>query len=406
MARGPDISLPAPSQPRASIVVIGWRNAPLLERCLDALSRQQAPAGGFETIVILNGAVDDVVELVESRVTGARVLSARVNLGFGRACNRAASVARGEHLLFLNDDAVPDPDWVSALVQTAERHPAAGAVGSQVHGPDGRILEAGSLLWNNALISHLGRGAEGGSARHQFLRRVDYCSAAALLVRRSTWVTVGGFDERYFPGYYEDVDLCLSITALGQHILYQPRARVTHAESASIDHDFKHLVSDKSRAKFQFKWAEALSTYPPVPQTEDAFDRAAHAARHLHLRALLALDRDPDLRLTRAVVAAGYAVTAAGPLDPSIDPVELGDLGVEVVDGDLAGHLDGPAVLYDVAVLRGQEHVRTLAPVVRARQPWAAIVNGGEEAPPTDEGWGDVLRGARLRQAGLARAQA
>lgn len=373
--RYPTISFPATAQPRASVIVLAWRKAGMLANCLTALSRQGPRTPAFECIVVLNGATDDVVALVQERVEGARVIESSVNLGFSGGCNLAATRARGEFLVFLNDDAESDPDWLGALVETADAYPAAGAVGSQVIGHDGMVLEAGSLLWSNALISHLGRGGEPGQNHHEFLRAVDYCSAAALLVRRRSWDAVGGFDERYFPGYYEDLDLCVKLSTRGEKVLFQPRARIRHWESASIDRHFKQFVSDRNKAKFQAKWEPLLRAKPPVPETEDSVHRAAEAARGLHLRALVVDDGSQvALRSTAELVTAGYAASLlAWPGAPDRGAV-LADLGVEKIDDVLGSHLAQATVFYDVVVACGGAVRGGVADAVRRHQPQAALV--------------------------------
>ena len=81
-------------------------------------------------------------------------------------------------------------------------------------------------------------------------------------MRRATWDTIGGFDEGYFPAYYEDVDLCLSIQATGQRVVYQPASRVRHHESASLDPGYKLFVHEAMRSRFVAKWQEQLMSFP------------------------------------------------------------------------------------------------------------------------------------------------
>lgn len=349
-----------------------------------------------------------MVALVESKVEGARILTSAVNLGFGSGCNLAAKLARGEYLVLLNDDAAPDHGWLPALVETADAHPRAGAVGSRILGPDGVVLEAGSVLWRNGLISHVGRGLSASSPNYQYLRVVDYCSASSLLVRRKTWEELGGFDEGYFPGYYEDVDLCLSIARLGQVILYEPRSRVRHRESSSFEwgSPYKDFVAGRSRARFVSRWSDELSNHPSVPENPDALEWAVQRARKLHRRALVLDEQLSDasvgscscglLGAIRQLAAGGYAVSVhatQGPSRPSErgtqGPIEeLGRAGVEVVDGDLDAHLRRASTLYDVVLVGRHRQLDAVRGLVRRRQPQAAIVSYAEEQrqqPGTDE---------------------
>lgn len=391
------------------MIVLAWRNARLLGDCLAALARQRSPVAPFETIVVLNGAASDVVTFVQANVRGARIVSSAVNLGFGGGCNLAARAARGEYLVLLNDDAAPDDGWLHALVETADTHPDAGAVGSRVVSPDGPVLEAGSVLWRNGLISHVGRGLPASSPRYRYLRRVDYCSASSLLIRRSTWESLGGFDEGYFPGYYEDVDLCLSIARLGQVVLYEPRSRLSHRESSSLawGSPYKDFVAGRNRARFVARWSDELPNHPPPPETADAMEWAVQRARRLHRRALLINQGSSGLGVAtetvrlldpaRQLAGRGYAVfvmltgdRAPTEREDATVVEELGQVGVAVVDGDLEAHLRAASALYDVVLVGPGPDFEAISKVVRRHQPLAAIVSCSEGPLPPPGTRGEI----------------
>ncbi len=147
-----------------------------------------------------------------------------MNHGFGGGCNLAARFARGERLVFLNDDAVVTPGWLTALCAAMDSDDRIGVVGSAILLADGRLQEVGDVIWRDGSTSHLGRGLVSTAAAHLDLRDVDYVSFCSAMVRRQTWDDVGGFDERFFPAYYEDADLCLS--ARVPRLAYRVRARV------------------------------------------------------------------------------------------------------------------------------------------------------------------------------------
>ena len=149
---------------------------------------------------------------------------------------------------------------------------------------------------------------------------VDYCSACSLLVRREAWDAVGGFCEDYFPAYYEDVDFCLSIRALGYRVLYAPRSRVRHHEGGSSDPGFRLFLHRYQRRRFRHRWGHVLRAFePPNPESAAAVRRAAFRARGCPRRLLVIDDRLPDPtigsgfgRMRDAVVElseAGYAVS-------------------------------------------------------------------------------------------------
>lgn len=390
MSPPPGIAFPAVERPRASVVVVAWRNAALLERCLASLARQPADVA-FETVIVLNGADDDVVDLVRTRVAGARVVDSRVNLGFGGGAHRGAAVTSTEFLVFLNDDTEVAEGWLAPLLATADARPDAGVVGSRTLNTHGQLLEAGALVWRNGSVWHLGRGLPATTVRYRYLRRVDYVSGSSFTVRRSAWDAAGGFDRSYFPGYYEDVDLCFSMARLGLCVLYEPRSIVRHNESSSLDHRYKEFVSGRNRRRFCSKWEpelERLLPEPPhmatvAPHAEEvdglpAVQASVLAARHLRRRALVTRPRadgegDATRRGTEALAAGGWAVTMVGG-----DPEEMGRLGVEVTDADLAAHLGDARVLYDTVVLAQPDLSPEVASLLRDRQRVALLAHSGD----------------------------
>jgi len=407
------VTLPSPARPRVSVVILAYRHAKLVHRGLAALARHRTRVD-YETVVVLNGADEQVCDVVEHGVRGAVVVRSSVNLGFGGGCNRGVRASRGEYVVLLNDDTEVEDGWLDALVDTADRHPEAGAVGSRVRDPYGKLQEAGGILWRDGSIWHVGRLVSDTTTRYRHLRRVDYCSACSLLVRRSTWDAVGGLDEDFFPGYYEDLDLCLNIAALGQTILYQPRARLMHhggGDVGSLDLRVKAFVARRSRATFLAKWGDKLGGYPspppatpPDPRAMPTVERATEAARHLPLRALVIDGRVngelPAVLSEIATSASGYAVTlgAAGRLP---EPVRdrLGDDGVDIVR-DLDRALAGP-IAFDVVVIAGGALWDRWAAVVRQTQPqaptvfWATDVDAG---PPADADRAVFQSGVQLRR--------
>ena len=406
-------------KPRASVVVVAWRNAALLERCLASLARQPSDVP-FETVVVLNGAVDEVVDLVRNRVTGARVVVSRVNLGFGGGANRAAAETSTEFLVFLNDDTEVAEGWLQPLLATADARPDAAILGSRTLNTRGHLLEAGALVWRNGSVWHLGRGLPATTPRYRYLRRVDYVSGSSLVVRRSAWDAVGGFDRTYFPGYYEDVDLCFAVARLGLCVLFEPRSIVRHNESSSLDQRYKEFVSGRNRRRFCSKWQPELGRLLPepddmaaiAPRAEEvdglpAVQASVLAARRLRRRALVAPfhsnnDDGAARRGVEALAAGGWAVTTVGG-----DPDEMGRLGVEVTGGDLAVHLGDARVLYDAVVVPESDLTDEVAALLGARQRVAIVAQPGADGPTpgtrvrlpeeSPEAWPDVLDAALRR---------
>ena len=233
----------------------------LLERCLERLATVGSRAVAFETIVFLDGAGNEEAEQLRQRVRGAHVEASTVELGLAGALNRARARARGEYLVSLHDDAEIEPGWLEALVSAADAEPRAGAVGSLILRMDRRVQAAGREL----LPSGATRPAWGRSVRDlDRVHVVDQCGSASLLVRAATWDELGGADERFYPVYFVDVDLCVAILARGQRVLLAPRSVIRHHQGASTYRAFARFVHGRNREMFRAKWGEIIATHVPA----------------------------------------------------------------------------------------------------------------------------------------------
>jgi GT2 family glycosyltransferase len=263
-------------RPRASIVVVSAVNALGLERCLRSISPQATLDVSFETIVVLNGADDDVRALVDEGRPGVKIVESLVNRGFAGGCNLGRRAANGEFVVLLHDDSEAEEGWLAELVRCADEHPEAGAVGSRVLHPDGRLQLAGAVLWRDGTTTSVGPDQPDGYLER---RPVDYAGSCSLLVRAATWDAVGGLDERFYPAYFVDVDLAMSIRRLGQLVLYEPRSRIRHHKGASTSPRFRAFIAARNRELFQSKWARELQLQDERSETLDrAFERTHREA--------------------------------------------------------------------------------------------------------------------------------
>ena len=337
--------------------------------------------------MLFNGTAEAQRGAVRHALAHAQVIVSEVNLGFGGGNNRAAAAARGEYLVMLNDDAEVQPGWLEALVETADKHRDAGAVGSRILHPGGWLQEAGSVVWSDASTIGVGRGLPPGSRRYDYLREVDYASACSLLVRRETFERVGGFDQLFFPAYNEDVDLCFAIRRLGQRVLYQPRSVIVHHESQSGAEARTFLIL-RGRRLLGEKWsAELRFRAAPRPTDETAIDLAVHRARGSPSRVLVIDDRLPDQRLgsgfgrmrdaIRELAGDDYAVSFYATDTLRGDRRELQDLGVDLIEGDLVAHLSVPSTLYDVAIV-SRPHNFKMVSKLRRHQSQCAVIYDAE----------------------------
>ena len=144
--------------------------------------------------------------------------------------------------------------------------------------PDGRVQEAGAVVWSNGETFHYGWGKSSEDRRFTFAREVDYCSGASLLIRRELFERLGGFDRRYAPAYYEDTDLCMGVRSLGYKVVYQPASRLYHFEGATAGTDphagFRRFQL-VNRGKFTDKWRDVLAR-EHHPEDPSRAERAAN----------------------------------------------------------------------------------------------------------------------------------
>jgi GT2 family glycosyltransferase len=253
------LAIPFCDSPLVSVIIPTYGQTPFTLRCLASIAAH-APSLPIEVIVVddaWSGA--DAAEL--RQVRGIRLIRNAINLGFLHSCNKAAGVAVGRYLLFLNNDTQVLANWLEPMVELFRQRPDTGAVGAKLLYPDGRLQEAGGIIWQDASGWNFGRFEDPSKPLYNYVREVDYCSGAALMVERAVFGRLGGFDPIYAPAYFEDTDLCFRLRRIGLKTLYQPRAEVIHHEGVS--HGCDTAVGIKSyqvlnRLTFVNRWAEQL----------------------------------------------------------------------------------------------------------------------------------------------------
>lgn len=242
----------------------------------------------FEIIVGNDGSTDGT-ETVLSGLPPIRVVSAPQASGFVDNCNRTAATARGHFVVLLNNDTVVLPGWLDALIDTFDRYPEAGLVGCKLIYPDGRLQEAGGVVWADGSGLNFGRFDDPDLPPYNHVRAADYCSGAAIAIPTGLWRRLGGFDDAFAPAYYEDTDIAFRIRQAGHAVLYQPHAAVIHFEGVSCgtsEDDERGLKRFQriNRGKFHARWAPVLASHG----TSD--DRPAHFAERDRTRRVLVLD--------------------------------------------------------------------------------------------------------------------
>lgn len=232
----PTTCFQSPSRPAASIIIPCFNRADLTLQCLESLVGSTEP-GNYQVIIVDNGSTDNTPALQRLARRNFVVLRNSRNLGFARACNQGAAAADGTHLVFLNNDTVASPGWLSALLQPFDEDNTIGIVGARLLFPDGTIQHAGMTIdihpetgeVHGTLLHYRAQADDPTVLLPQF---VDLVAGAAMAVRRQVWDQVGGFHEGYWNGN-EDVDFCLTARSLGWTVLYQPNSVLVHHESQS-----------------------------------------------------------------------------------------------------------------------------------------------------------------------------
>ncbi|MGA2031480.1 MAG: glycosyltransferase [Thermoguttaceae bacterium] len=217
-------------QPKVSVLLVLHNRAELTLACLRSL-----PADGampLELILVDNGSTDQTPELLE-RIDGARILRNAENRGFATAVNQAAEHAAGEYLLLLNNDTQLLGDSLRVAAGFLDEHRDAGAVGGRILTLDGRLQEAGNIVWRDGSTTACGRGDDPYAPAAMYQRDVDYCSGALLMTPRALFREEGGFASVFFPAYCEDVDYCLQLWRDGWRVVYHPDISVLHYEFGS-----------------------------------------------------------------------------------------------------------------------------------------------------------------------------
>jgi GT2 family glycosyltransferase len=262
-ARG--IALPAIARPRVSVVVPAFNHVRETLECVAAIAAH-TPSHDYEVVVVDDASSDETPALLPL-VANLRTLRNGANGGFIASSNRGAREARGEYLVFLNNDAQVTPGWLEPLVETFSTFERVGAVGPKILYPDGRLQEAGSMVNRDLSITMVGHGDDPGRARYNYPREVHYCTGACLVVERRTFEQLGGFSTDLQPAYYEDCDLQLRMREQGLRTIYQPASTVVHHLSLTASSDATGLKSRqivRNSQRMRERWGELVDAMDAV----------------------------------------------------------------------------------------------------------------------------------------------
>ncbi|MFH2000676.1 MAG: glycosyltransferase [Planctomycetota bacterium] len=255
----------SPDVPDVSVVIPVFNQLALTERCLELIYEHGMENGSFETIVVDNGSSDGTAAFLKQAgrtYPQFKVISSAENRAFAWACNQGAAASRGEYILFLNNDIEITPHWVGPLKDVLDNDPDVAAVSGKLLYPNQTLQHVGMVICNDRVIGdpliakHLFHRAPADLKEANEPRRYQGLSAAAMMVRRSAFQQVNGFDELYWNGY-EDIDLCFRFNESGWQCVYEPKSVMYHLCSQSGPERFRQAAQNIRR--FHDKWLSKIT---------------------------------------------------------------------------------------------------------------------------------------------------
>lgn len=217
-----------------SVILVNFRGAADTIDAIGHLGALDWPADRLEIVVVENGSGDDSAERIRAAAPHVSLVVSPTNDGFAGGCNRGVAASSGEFVAFLNNDARPDADWVSAAVNKFAESKSIGAVASRVLDWDGKLVDyiGSAMTWYG--MGYKPETAMPVPKTPDVSQDVLFGTGAAMFVRRAVYDALGGFDERYFM-FYEDVDLGWRLNLLGWRFAYEPASLAYHKHHASMN---------------------------------------------------------------------------------------------------------------------------------------------------------------------------
>jgi GT2 family glycosyltransferase len=224
------------------VVIVSFRSREHLRRCLDSL-RAHPASGPMRLIVVDNASADGTTEMIRADYPEVELIASPTNLGFAAATNLGAARGEAPYLLALNPDTAVTEGALDTVLATMESHPDVAVAGARLLRPDGSLDHASKRSFPTPLsaLGHFtGVGRRQGASRKLAAYRapdvtsgrVDAVNGAFMLMRRSSFDAVGGFDEGYWM-YMEDLDLSYTLAQAGWGTWYEPGATVMHVKGGT-----------------------------------------------------------------------------------------------------------------------------------------------------------------------------
>jgi GT2 family glycosyltransferase len=226
--------------PSVSIVVLNWNGKRHLSACLESLLHLDYPASKLEILLCDNGSADGSVDFVKRRFPSVTVVALDHNYGFAEGNNRAAKVAKGEWLGFLNNDMWVELSWLKNLIAPLSEQPHLACLASRIVNWDGSAVDfVGGGVCFHGHAYQLDQGEV--SSIHDKARRLLFACGGAMLIKRELFLEMDGFDSSFFA-FFEDVDLGWRLNLLGHDVWYTPEASAHHRHHGTAGHIEPHQL--------------------------------------------------------------------------------------------------------------------------------------------------------------------
>ncbi len=261
---GPKLVFPEVQKPLVSIIIpvsdgAGRADCPEVYRCLRAVfsNTDYVP---YE-VIVADSSRTAVLSEIQEVVSGIWVIRQKPDTGYLKSCNLAVREARGSYVVFLHYGVQVQLNWLYPLVQCMERRKA-GLAGGKLIGLDGRLWEAGGIVWNRAQLQSYGRGKNPDLSDYTYLREVDFISGGVVMAEKKLWEEIGGLEESYGSVAYACADLAFSVRKKGKPVLYQPECIAAYGKG-SLDGCGETEREEKDRDRFLEKWGRELAGQYP-----------------------------------------------------------------------------------------------------------------------------------------------
>jgi len=351
------------SFPKVSIIITTLNQVELLKKNLASI-KSKSTYKNYEIIIVTNNTDPNSEMRKFLETVDCSVYIYDKDYLFADMNNFGASKSSGEFLLFLNDDVeIVSPNWLEAFLSLALKENV-GAVGGKLLYSNGKLQEAGCIVWKNGNAWNYGKNSNPQDPKFNYVREVDYCSGSCLFVNKKIFEQAGKFDTMYDPAYCEDVDLCFSIRKLGLSVLYQPLASIIHHEGItqgiSVEEGIKSYQSVNQK-KFFNKWKQVLESHLDDSPENSFFDRnRKHGLNILYIDHYLP-EPDKDSGSLRTFNILGILANDKNKITFWPDNLhlsqpyttELQQKGIEVIYGpnDFSKFLDERKDLFDIVIL-------------------------------------------------------